>query len=72
MPFAANAILKNGKGEMHMKNNNSHPICITGKNPYGICSCCKSDDIECCASCKDKDNCNIVCGWLDRKEDEKK
>lgn len=50
-----------------MENDNGHPVCIAGKNPYGICSCCHYDGIRCCAASKDKDDCNIVCGYLDEK-----
>lgn len=52
------------------KNEQGLPVCITGKNPYGLCSCCHSDDIHCCAKCEDKNNCNSVCGYLE-KENEK-
>ena len=38
--------------------------CITGKSPYGTCSCCGNDDtVECCAQCEE--DCNSRCGWLD-------
>ncbi len=40
------------------------PKCITGKNPSGLCSCCRTDGIVCCVECKDKDDCNIVCGYI--------
>lgn len=52
------------------RNEQGLPICITEQNPSGLCSCCHTDGIKCCAGCKDKDDCNIVCGYLE-KEDEK-
>ena len=60
------------KEVFHMSNNHQYsqnekgqPICITGKNPYGLCSCCHYDGIQCCISCSDKNDCNIVCGYID-------
>lgn len=46
---------------------NALPKCITGFNPYGLCSCCRSDGKQCCLQCEEKDDCNIVCGWLNKK-----
>ncbi len=43
--------------------------CITGKNPYGLCSCCGTDGIKCCAECKE--DCNGRCGWLDDEKVQK-
>ena len=38
--------------------------CITGKNPYGLCSCCGNDGtVECCSQCNN--SCNSRCGYLD-------
>lgn len=49
----------------------SLPKCTTGYNPSGLCSCCRVDGRKCCIGCKDRNNCNIVCGWLpDEKERE--
>lgn len=47
------------------------PKCVTGKNPYGLCSCCRADGMVCCAGCSNKDDCNIVCGYIhEQKEGE--
>lgn len=40
------------------------PVCLTGHNPHGFCSCCRADGQQCCLGCKNKDSCNIVCGWI--------
>ena len=37
--------------------------CITGKNPYGTCSCCGAGGVKCCAECKI--DCNGRCGWYE-------
>ncbi len=42
--------------------------CITGASPYGVCSCCGAEGVECCAACK-KD-CNVRCGWYQNKDTE--
>lgn len=44
---------------------NKKPVCITGKNPYGLCSCCHSDGRKCCIGCSEAQDCNIRCGWID-------
>lgn len=52
---------------MNIKRNESGmPVCITGQNPNGICSCCHAEGIKCCAACPE--DCNIRCGWIDKKE----
>lgn len=53
------------------KNENGQPICVTGLNPNGFCSCCRYDKgIKCCAGCRDRSDCNIVCGWIAGKSEE--
>lgn len=39
-------------------NEQDQPICITGLNPYGLCSCCHINGIKCCAGCRDRNDCN--------------
>lgn len=46
-------------------NENGLPVYITGKSSYGLCSCCGSNGVVCCAACLEKDDCNSCCGWLD-------
>lgn len=41
--------------------------CITGKSPYGYCSCCGFDGVQCCLQCEE--NCNGRCGWIEQKDD---
>jgi hypothetical protein len=50
---------------MHIeRNERGQPICITGWNPSGLCSSCHFDGAGCCAGCQEKDDCNVVCGFL--------
>ncbi len=45
------------------------PKCTTGYNPSGLCSSCHADGCKCCIACLDKNDCNIVCGWLPKESD---
>lgn len=50
------------KREMEgLQNENGQPMCVTGKSPSGLCSCCRADGKVCCIGCKE--DCNIRCGW---------
>lgn len=56
-------------GQIHAKTieaktSDGKPRCITDKNPRGLCSCCRIDGLLCCMQCADKDDCNIVCGYI--------
>lgn len=51
-------------------NERGQPICITGLNPYGLCSCCHINGIKCCAGCRNRDDCNIVCGYIFNLEEQ--
>ena len=47
------------------RNERGLPVCITGLNPKGLCSCCHADGVNCCAGCDERVDCNIACGFIE-------
>ena len=55
--------------QMHNRYVNPNlPKCVTGLSGSGVCGnrdCIEKHGIGCCIACREREDCNIACGWLE-------